>query len=154
MITLYFDGACEPVNPGGTASYGVVIMQGKKILYQSSKLFKPKKGKEKETSNNVAEYSGFTDALHWLRENNLNKKEIQVFGDSMLVINQMFGDWKIRKGFYKPIAILAKEMISQSFPKITGSWIPREKNDIADELSKAELIKQGIEFRIQPKKEK
>jgi hypothetical protein len=23
----YFDGACEPVNPGGTAAYGAVIMQ-------------------------------------------------------------------------------------------------------------------------------
>ena len=29
-------------------------------------------------------------------------------------------------------------------------WIPRDKNDIADELSKAELKKAGVEFRIQP----
>lgn len=31
-----------------------------------------------------------------------------------------------------------------------GYWIPRELNGIADELSKAELKKAGVEFRIQP----
>ena len=25
LIEAWFDGACEPVNPGGTASYGVIV---------------------------------------------------------------------------------------------------------------------------------
>ena len=155
MIKVYFDGACEPVNPGGTAAYGVAIYRGKKNLIKMSKVFKPVKGKEKETSNNVAEYAGFLDALEWLIKNNLNEEKILIFSDSKLVICQMFGDpeigrnWRIIKGFYKPVALEAKELLS-IFTNIRGQWIPREENYLADELSKAELIKRGVEFKIQP----
>ena len=65
------------------------------------------------------------------------------------VIQQMFGAWRIKFGFYVPIAKTCKAMLKQ-FPHITGTWIPREKNSLADELSKAELKKAGVKFRIQP----
>jgi ribonuclease HI len=149
MIKVYFDGACEPKNPGGTASFGVVILKGKKRIYEASDIFKPVKGKEKETSNNVAEYSGFLDALEWLVENGCQDKEIEIFGDSKLVIEQMFGSWAMRKGFYIPIAKKAKSILKK-FKNITGTWIPREENSIADELSKGALVKAGIKLRIQP----
>lgn len=32
MIELYFDGACEPINPGGTASYGWLLKKMAKQL--------------------------------------------------------------------------------------------------------------------------
>lgn len=156
MIKVYFDGCCEPVNPGGTAAYGVVIFDGEKRIYEASKVFVPVKGKELETSNNVAEYSAFLDALDWLAKNILNRKPIEVYGDSKLVICQMFGDgerkgmfWKIKKGFYKPLALRARTMLV-NFPQMKGQWIPREENSIADELSKAELHKAGVQFKIQP----
>lgn len=28
----YFDGACEPVNPGGTASYGAAIYENQQLV--------------------------------------------------------------------------------------------------------------------------
>ena len=156
MIKVYFDGACEPKNPGGTAAYGVVVLENDKRLYEASKVFKPIPGKEKQTSNNVAEYSGFLDALEFLQSHSLHNKEILVYGDSKLVICQMFGDkqrgdhkWRILKGFYKPIALRAQEKL-KAFSKIKGQWIPREQNTIADELSKAELKNNGIVFKIQP----
>ena len=155
-IIAYFDGCCEPVNPGGTASFGVVILKGKKRIYECSKIFFPQKGKEKETSNNVAEYSGFTEILNYLIENKLTKENIIVYGDSKLVLCQMFGDeerdgmiWKMKGGYYLPFAIKAKELLKK-FKNIQGHWIPREENSLADELSKAELLKAGIRFRIQP----
>lgn len=156
MIKAYFDGACEPVNPGGTASFGAVVFINGERVWELSKLFVPKKGKEKQTSNNVAEYSGFIAILEYLLEKKLNKKKIQVYGDSRLVLCQtLMPDptwgvmWRIKKGFYVPLAYRAKELL-EKFPKIEGYWIPREENSIADELSKAELIKAGIEFKIQP----
>lgn len=156
MIEAYFDGACEPVNPGGYAAYGVVILKDKKEIYRTSEIFVPQKGREKETSNNVAEYSGFIKILEWLIENKLHKQKIIVRGDSMLVLCQMLMDdptwhkrWKIKRGFYVPLAYKALELL-QKFPNITGHWIPREENNLADELSKAELIKAGVTFRIQP----
>ena len=156
-IKVYFDGCCEPKNPGGTASYGIVIFKDNKKILKVSKIFEPVKGKEKQTSNNVAEYSGFKRALEWLLSKSLNNEEILIFSDSKLVICQMFGDielggrkWKIRSGYYKPIALQSREILNK-FSNIKGQWIPREENSIADELSKAELIRKGIEFKIQPK---
>lgn len=149
-IEAWFDGCCEPVNPGGTASYGAVIFIDGKRVWDCSKIFYPEKGKEKETSNNVAEYSGFLAILQWLLENGHVKADTTIYGDSKLVIEQMQGNWKMRKGFYIQTARHAQKILREfkKTPKLC--WIPREENDIADELSKAELIKAGVEFRIQP----
>jgi ribonuclease HI len=148
-LTAFFDGCCEPTNPGGTASYGAVIFKDKERIWECSEVFIPVKGKEKETSNNVAEYSGFIAILEYLLDNELHAQSIKIYGDSKLVIEQMKGEWRIIKGFYKPLAYKAKDLVKK-FKKLSLIWIPREENDIADELSKAELKKAGVEFRIQP----
>lgn len=62
----------------------------------------------------------------------------------------MSGNWKMKKGFYIATAKRAKEALKKFRRAPSLSWIPRDKNDIADELSKAELKKAGVEFRIQP----
>jgi ribonuclease HI len=160
MIEAFFDGCCEPVNPGGTASYGAIIFKEDKngvheAVFSESKIFRPRKGHEKETSNNVAEYSGFEAILLYLLKNKLNEEAIIVHGDSRLVICQMFiacgypKRWRIMRGIYTPIALRCKELLKK-FPRIKGEWIPREENGMADALSKAELKKAGIKFRIQP----
>ncbi len=51
----FFDGACGPVNPGGTAAYGAVIMQTGQQVWAWSALFHPEPGNERETSNHLAE---------------------------------------------------------------------------------------------------
>jgi ribonuclease HI len=150
MIEAYFDGCCEPVNPGGTASYGAVIFVDGERVWECSELFVPVHGKEKHTSNNVAEYSGFLSILEWLLANNLDAMPARIHGDSKLVIEQMLGNWRMKKGFYIPVAKKAKETLKKFRKQPKLIWIPREKNDIADELSKAELKKAGVEFRIQP----
>lgn len=38
-------------------------------------------------------------------------------------------------------------------PNCKGYWIPRELNARADDLSKAELRRLGVEFRIQPEED-
>lgn len=150
MIECYFDGCCEPVNPGGTASYGAVIFVNGERLWDCSELFVPIPGRETETNNNVAEYSGFLAILEYLLANNLDGKLAKIYGDSKLVIEQMSGNWRMRKGFYLATARKAKEALARFKRRPHLVWIPRDKNDIADELSKAELKKAGVEFRIQP----
>jgi len=155
MIEAYFDGCCEPVNPGGIASYGVVILREGKRIWEASEIFMPTPGREKETSNNVAEYSGFEAILRYLLKENLNQEQIVLFGDSKLVICQMFVTaeygkrWKIKSGHYVPVARRCQQLLLK-FPRLTGKWIPREENSVADELSKAQLKKAGVRFRIQP----
>ena len=157
MIEAYCDGCCEPMNPGGTAAYGAVILKDGKQIWSDSRIFRPIKGHEKETSNNVAEYLGFQAILLYLLKEGLNEETITVRGDSRLVICQMFvacgyrKKWRILDGYYIQIAQRCKELLTR-FPRIRGEWIPREQNVLADELSKAQLKRAGIKFRIQPEK--
>lgn len=145
----YFDGACEPVNPGGTAAYGAVIMQDRQHIWACSELFHPQQGKEDQTTNNVAEYCGLIAVLEYLSHIGAQHEPIMIYGDSKLVIYQMFGTWNIKDGYYVPYALKAKEL-RQSFSNLSGQWIKREMNTVADELSKRPLRAAGIEFRLQP----
>src|ERR1039457_2050017 len=62
--TAWFDGACGPINPGGTATYGVVIKdQDGTILVREHSLV----GEGSTMSNNVAEYAGVLHVLKYLR---------------------------------------------------------------------------------------
>jgi ribonuclease HI len=134
--TAYFDGACAPINPGGTAGYGAVIFDRKQSIWDCSGIYHPPKGHERETSNNVAEYSGLIAVLQWLTEHGLHEARIRVLGDSELVINQVFGTWRIKRGLYVPLAYQTKAL-RKPFTNIEGHWIPRSKNTIADRLAKA-----------------
>jgi len=141
----FFDGACEPINPGGTAGLGAVVFENGKRVWEYSDLIPP----SPQTSNNVAEYLAFVAILDYLSERKVFKNKIIIYGDSNLVIQQCFGSWKIKKGFYIEIAKEARCKLKQ-FKNISGVWISREKNQIADELSKREMKKANVEFRIQP----
>ena len=55
IVEGYFDGCCEPTNPGGTAAYGIVILRNGRPIHYGNKMFPA----GPRTSNNVAEYSGF-----------------------------------------------------------------------------------------------
>ena len=145
-IEVYYDGCCEPVNPGGYAACGVIIKQEDKILWTTSHYV----GHGALMSNNVAEYSGIITALEYLLINQFQKNKITFYGDNMMSINQMSGTWKCRGGLYVPYFRKAKEL-SNMFTNIKFIWIPREQNYIADELSKQILKNNNIKFVIQSK---
>src|SRR2546427_730178 len=96
----YFDGACAPINPGGTAAYGAVLLREGERIWECSALFQPEPGKECETSNNLAEYCGLIALLEQLIHLRAQQEPIMLYGDSNLVIQQIFGPWKITAGIY------------------------------------------------------
>lgn len=145
MIELWFDGAVEPVNPGGWGGYGAVILKDGEKLHELSGVIQ----KAPETSNNVAEYRALIEALSWLAVHGYAGERVLARGDSRLVIEQMFGTWKIKKGLYAPLARQCQAVVKR-FPRLSGRWIPREENGLADELSKRELKRVGVGFKIQP----
>lgn len=145
----YFDGACEPYNPGGTASYGAVVFHNSEPVWKCSEIYTPELGHERDTSNNIAEYAAFIALLEWFADQNLFDADILIHGDSQLVIQQMFGDWKIKNGLYAPLALEARKLVAQ-FKNIRGEWIRRDRNTIADELSKDALKQAGVRLRLQP----
>ena len=132
--TAWFDGACGPVNPGGTATYGVMVKdQDGTILVWEHGLV----GKGSAMSNNVAEYAGVLHILKYLAPRLPGR--VTIHGDSNLVINQLNGEWRIRKGLYRSIAIETKELLASLHGlgwQVSLYWIPREQNEECDALSK------------------
>lgn len=131
MIKLYFDGSCEPVNPGGKMGLGTLIKSGNVRIFQGSEAISP----SPNNTNNIAEYRALIAGLKWLIDNDMTDKQIEVLGDSNLVVQQMAGNWKAKGGKYYPFYIEARYLRDQ-FTNITFTWIPREKNVEADALSR------------------
>jgi ribonuclease HI len=141
-IVGYFDGACEPINPGGTIGYGAAVTENGQVVWYAAGMSGPEDG---PTSNNLAEYTALLALLDQLIEQKLTKANIEICGDSRLVIEQMSGRWKIGRGIYAQAAHNARSLAAQ-FTNLRFRWIPRDENHLADELSKSELIEAGIQI--------
>ncbi len=85
-------------------------------------------------SNNYAEYSALVAALNDLLKRGLTT-DVTVKSDSKLLVNQMKGSWKRKKGGYLEKYKEASEL-AKKFERLTFEWIPREKNSEADLLSR------------------
>lgn len=92
VIEIWIDGACEPVNPGGTATYGLVVKDDRQVVHQGS----GRVGSGEGMSNNVAEYAGLIAALRYLRSREFHRAII--FSDSQLVVRQSRGEWAANSG--------------------------------------------------------
>jgi ribonuclease HI len=109
-----------------------------KIVWEHSEVYRPPPGKERQTSNNLAEYLGLIVILEHFIRIKAQHEPIMIYGDSKLVIQQMTGRWKIKEGIYEPFAQRAKSL-TKEFSHIGWQWVPRSQNTIADGLSKAHL---------------
>jgi len=133
VIEAWFDGACEPINPGGTASWGCIIRWSDGRLAHRAK---GTVGKGWQMSNNVAEYAGVIAILEWLDTQKIAlEAEVRIYGDSQLVVNQLMGQWRVKKGLYVPYYRKAIELL-KTRPNVELIWIPREDNMECDELSR------------------
>ena len=131
-INCWYDGACEPFNPGGNGSYGAIIKINNYAIFKESAFI----GRGISISSNVAEYAGALAILKKLISLGLNRKFITIHGDNRMSILQMSGQWKSKKGLYRQNYLEAIDLI-KSFPSIKFKWIPREDNIEADALSKS-----------------
>ncbi len=133
MITVNFDGSCWP-NPKGRASGAYHITQDDNVLASQGFYI----GRGRGMSSNCSEYAAYIEALRFLKVNDLMFEKILVRGDSKLVINQMSGKWRIKKGIYKDKAEHALSF-TKDFPDISFEWISRELNTICDALAENAL---------------
>jgi ribonuclease HI len=122
---LQFDG-CSKGNPG-LAGAGAVIYKNDIEIWSSSLFL------GNNYTNNEAEYYGLLLGLR-AAINDLDIKEIEVEGDSMLVIKQMKKEYKVKS---TNLINLHKEatLLSSEFKYITFTHIYRNNNKRADELS-------------------
>ncbi|MBT9146551.1 MAG: Ribonuclease H [Syntrophomonadaceae bacterium] len=130
-VIVFCDGLCEPVNPGGTATYGwVAYRDGQKIAEECAVVCVGS-----GATNNVAEYAAIIAALRWLSDNAYASEKTELRSDSQLCINQLQGQWDVNS---PRLMLLHKEALSLSkrFPRINFRWIRREQNKVADALSR------------------
>lgn len=130
----YFDGLCEPRNPGGVATYGIVIQMNGKTIYEDSGLAEAQPWSN-EASNNVAEYSAIINALEWFKKNAGHDARIMILGDSRLVISQLNGKFKVKSLRLVELHHRAKKLLEE-FKHLTIEWVDRSLNQEADRLSR------------------
>ena len=123
--------------------YGFLIRDGKRLVYEHSSMEEP----SDDNSVNVAEYTAMALGLEWVGENMrdlVRERGLLVLGDSRIATNGMRRGCGSSGLCYEASqrALTAHERIKDS--RITYKWIPREKNQKADELSGRALREAGI----------
>jgi ribonuclease HI len=143
VIEGWFDGVCEPRNPGGHAAFGILVKVDEKIVVSRGEYvdYGPK------MSNNVAEFSGF---IALMREIAKIPGPALIRGDSKLVIFTLLGKYKAKQGLYIPYFLNARQAFEPERERVGLEWIGRDENEECDKLSKAVLKERGIRLRIQP----
>jgi ribonuclease HI len=131
-VTVWFDGACEPRNPGGHGTYGIVIEDGDGTILTTDRGYI---GHGDGITNNVAEYTGLIEALEYVHDRNPDAY-VTVHGDSQLAIRQMTGQYQVRSERLRPLWQKAQTLARDL--DVTFEWVPREQNEHADSLSRRE----------------
>jgi ribonuclease HI len=124
LITAYIDGGARG-NPG-PAGYGVHIQgpDGAPLeeLYGGIGI----------ATNNVAEYNGLLAALRWAKAH--GHTTVHIKADSLLVIEQMRGRFKVKHPGLQPLHAKAT-LLAHEVGRVTFEHVRREMNKDADRLS-------------------
>ena len=129
MIKVYTDGAARG-NPGHAAA-GFVMFEGDKLVKKSAVYI----GK---ATNNIAEYTAVINALRAIPKD----EEVKLHSDSRLIVNQLNGNFKVKKEHLKQLHAKAKMLMKEKGIKKI-EWVPRDTPGIVivDTLINKELDK-------------
>jgi ribonuclease HI len=131
---LHYDGACEPVNPGGVASFGYVLtLDGSELSFGKGIV-----GEGEGMTNNVAEYSGLIEGMNAVSKLAKSGDTVEIRSDSQLAVRQMNGIYKVRSERIRPLynkAQKLKKALEEKRIRVHIKWVPREENERADYLS-------------------
>ena len=128
-FTIYADGGSRG-NPGPAGSGAIVRNEGGETVATVSEFLGT-------TTNNVAEYTAVLRALETLAsmlEGKAKEADVEVRMDSMLVVKQMLGEWKVKHENMKPLAASTREAVSR-FRSVSFAHVYREDNKDADRLA-------------------
>lgn len=120
-IKLFGDGGSRG-NPGPSASGFVLLDMDNNVLETNGEYLHI-------TTNNQAEYHSLKLGLERARQ--LGARKVHVYMDSMLVINQMKGIYKVKNKELLPVFLRIREMLND-FESVDFTHVPRELNKLAD----------------------
>lgn len=131
-VMVWTDGGARG-NPG-PAGYGVVVTdRDGAVLAELSEGIG-------WATNNVAEYQGVIAGLR--QAGSLGARKVLVRADSLLVVNQQLGRWKVRNQGLRPLADEVRRL-ARGFERVTWQHVPRERNRRADALANRAMDAQG-----------
>lgn len=85
-----------------------------------------------ETTNNVAEYTAVIHGLQ--RASELGATDVLVRSDSLLLVNQLTGRYRVKTPHLVPLARRARELAA-GFDRVRFEHVPRGRNVEADRLA-------------------
>jgi ribonuclease HI len=128
-LIVHTDGGARG-NPG-PAAVGVVI---EKVSDASTTVVTEFGKTIGETTNNVAEYTAVIEALRFLKTYDGEKKRVDFFIDSTLVVNQLNGLFKVKDAKLRELLSNVRLLEPDAGGEIRYTTIPREQNTRADAL--------------------
>lgn len=123
-VKLFTDGGSRG-NPGPSAIGFVILDMNDGLIEKDSRYLGL-------TTNNQAEYQGLKDGLELCVKRQI--RTVHVYMDSLLVVNQMKGIYKVKNRDLWPLYDnITKELLPQ-FKSVTFNHVPRELNKLADSM--------------------
>lgn len=126
--TLYCDGASRG-NPGPSAVGYVLYRPDGSVAAELG-------GVIGETTNNVAEYEALIAGLEHSLELGADALEVRL--DSMLLVKQIAGEYRVKASHLKPLHRRAIGLLTK-FETAELVHVPREDNTVADALANEAL---------------
>jgi ribonuclease HI len=120
-------------NPGPAAIAAVVATPDGEIIEQRGERIG-------DATNNVAEYRALLLGLERARE--LGAKEVEVIGDSQLIVRQVNGEYRVKDEGLRPLHTKAQDAL-RDFDSWTVRDVRREDNEAADLLVNEALDSAG-----------
>ena len=127
-FVLYADGASRG-NPGEAAIGAVLYDPSGEVAAEVSEAIG-------RNTNNVAEYEALIAGLRAARD--LGVAEILVRLDSLLLVRQVRGEYRVKAPNLQPLFRRVRALMSQ-FDAFAIEHVRREKNTVADSLANAAL---------------
>lgn len=124
MILAYIDGGARG-NPG-PAGYGV------RIEREDGTAVEEICDSIGVATNNVAEYRGLIAALEWARAH--GHRDVLVRSDSLLLVQQMLGKYKVRNAGLQPLHAEAQRL-TRDIGRVRFEHVGRSLNAHADRLA-------------------
>ena len=122
-VVVNVDGGSRG-NPGPAAIAAVATDPAGELLAERSETIG-------EATNNVAEYRALLLGIEVAGE--LGAEEVEFVGDSMLIVEQVRGSWKVKQEHLRPLHRQVTDALAE-----LGSWsirhVKRGENERADEL--------------------
>jgi ribonuclease HI/ADP-ribose pyrophosphatase YjhB (NUDIX family) len=131
-VIIYGDGGSRG-NPGPSAAGFVVMDARETVIYEGGKYLGI-------TTNNQAEYQAVFLGLERAKE--LGSDIVEFRLDSLLVVNQLNGVYKIKNRDLWPIHASIRDLAKQ-FDKVTYTHVRREFNRLADGMVNKVLDEEG-----------